>query len=91
MEQCIQGDRVALELHHVPGAGAWLVLFGRDADLVRTGLQHLLWIPFLDQDSQCPLCGKVLDRFCDHAVCPCAGDRNLRYNAIPPRLLRSRP
>ena len=53
--------------------------------LVRTVLQHRLRIPFLDQDSQCSLRGHVLVRFCDHAaVCPCAGDRNLKHN---PRLL----
>ena len=46
-------------------------LFDWDADLVRTASQHRLRILFLDQDPQCPLCGQVLDRFCDHAaVCP---------------------
>ena len=38
---------------------------------------------FSDQDSQCPLCGPVVDRVCDRAaVCSCAGDLYLRHNAV---------
>ena len=48
-----------------------------DADLTRNTLQHCVNI----QDTECPLCGQVLDRLCDHAaVCPC-GDRNERHDA----------
>ena len=54
----------SLELHRVPGAGAWLVLgpksllFDWDADLTRTSLERPLRFPFLDQDTRC----YVLDR-----------------------------
>ena len=79
----------SLELHQVPGAGAWLVggtrspLFGWDADFVRTTVQHRLRIPFSDEDSQCSSCGQVLARFCDRAaVCPFARDRNVRHNGF---------
>ena len=40
-------------------------------------------IPFLTQDTQWVLCSHVMDRIGDHAaVCPCAGDRNRRHNAV---------
>ena len=49
----------------------------------RTALQHRPRIPSLDQDAQCPVCGQVLDRFCDHVVvCPCGRDRNRRHTAV---------
>ena len=36
-----------------------------------------------DPETDCSLCGQVLDLFCDHAtVCPCAGDRNRRHNVV---------
>ena len=38
-----------------------------DAELIQRALQHHLRIPFLAQDTQCPLCGQVLDVFCEHA------------------------
>ena len=58
-------------------------LFHWDADLTRAAVQHRLRIPFRDQDTRCPLCGSVLDRFCDlAAVRPCAGDRECRHKAI---------
>ena len=76
---------IGCPLNYVPRAKAWPVegpnlhLFDWDADLVRTALQHRLRDAFLDRDSQDALRGQVLDRFCDHAaVCPCAGDRNLK-------------
>ena len=38
-----------------------------DAELIQRALQHHLRIPFLAQDTQCPLCGQVLDGICEHA------------------------
>ena len=78
MERATQGDRIFLELHQVPGAGAWLVgganspLFDWDAELTRTAMQHRLRI-LCFQDTQCPLCGPS-PRSCRSL--PCAGDRN---------------
>ena len=89
MESATQGDQIPLELHQALGGGAcwWevpthLSLSGTPTSDV-PALQHRLRIPILDQDTHCPLCGKVLDCLYDHAaVCPCARD---------PCLLRSRP
>ena len=96
MQQAPQVDRISLEFHQVPWAGAWLgrpdsPLFDWGTDFARTALQHRLRVPFLAQDSQCPSCGQVLACFCDHAAtCPRAGDHNRRQRGGP-RLLRSRP
>ena len=42
-----------------------------------------LRMPIWDCDAACGLCGEVLDRWCDHALC-CGGrgDRVIRHNAV---------
>jgi hypothetical protein len=78
-----------IALTSLPGAGAWLtappVDDGReiDAPLFQIALKRRLRMPVYDQDSHCPLCGQVLDKFGDHAlVCQCGGDRTVRHHAI---------
>ena len=58
MQHATHGDQISR-------AGDWLVggsnspLFDWAADLTRTALPHR--ILFLDQDTQCPMCGQVLE------------------------------
>ena len=51
--------------------------------LLRVALQRRLRLPVWDCDSACGLCGEVLDRWGDHALC-CGGggDRVLRHSAV---------
>ena len=70
MEQATEGDWISLDLHHVPGDGAWrtqlaTLQLGRRPHPYRLASppSHLLSPP-----GQRPLCGQVLDRFCDHAA-----------------------
>ena len=51
--------------------------------LFRTALRRRLRMPIWDGDTACGLCGEVLDRWGDHAIC-CSGggDRVLRHNAV---------
>ena len=51
--------------------------------LFRTALRRRLRMPIWDSDTACGLCGEVLDRWGDHAIC-CSGggDRVLRHNAV---------
>ena len=77
MQQATLLDRISVELHHVPGAGACLEggpnspPVNWDADFTGTARRHPLRVPFLDPDAKCPLGGQVPDRFC-----PSAADRN---------------
>ena len=49
-------------------------------DTARTSLYG---VPFSDEDSICPLCHAVQDRFMDHGlVCGCGGDRTKRHNCL---------
>jgi hypothetical protein len=46
-------------------------------------LKRRLRMQVYDDDSCCPCCGLVLDKWGDHAlVCQCGGDRTVRHNAI---------
>ena len=46
-------------------------------------LRRWLRMPFADEDTECPMCGDVLDSFGDHAlVCACGGDRTRRHNLL---------
>ena len=70
-----QGHRISLKLHQVRGAGAWLV---GGTTLCNTTSASL----FRPGQTVHP---KSYTDFYDHAaVCPCAGDRNRRHNAIKP-------
>ena len=79
--------RVAhLSLNRIPGAGAWLFALPDSleshipAPLFRVSL---LRMPIWSQDTNCPLCGQVMDQWCDHAlVCGCSGDRVTRHNLV---------
>ena len=72
-----------------PGSGAWLTATSASSvthipsPLFRTALRCRLRMPIWDHDSACSLCGEVLDRWGDHAIC-CSGggDRVLRHNAV---------
>ena len=83
------GNLISLKFHRVPGTGAWLIgscassFFNFNPDLVRSELQRRFRIPFFARETQCTVCGQLVDRFCNlAAVCPCAGDRDRRHNAV---------
>ena len=76
-------------LNRVPGAGAWLFALPDSPDthipppLFRVSLRRRLRMPIWSQDSNCSLCGQVLDKVGDHALaCGCGGDRVSRHNLI---------
>ena len=81
--------RVAhLSLNRIPGAGAWLFALPDPleshipAPPFRVSLRRLRF-PIWTQDSNCTLCGQVMDQWSDHAlVCGCGGDRVTRHNLI---------
>ena len=51
--------------------------------LFRIGLRRRLRMPVWSQDTNCSLCGQVMDKWGDHAlVCGCGGDRVIRHNMI---------
>ena len=58
-----------------PGSGAWLTATPASPDthipspLFRTALRRRLRMPIWDNDTACGLCGEVLDRWGDHAIC----------------------
>ena len=92
MPQASQEDQTSIKLRQVPGAepGQWrarLLLFECDADLIRTALQHRLCTHFLAQDTQCLVCGQVLDCFLCSCV-PMRGPRERQTQRGGPRLLR---
>ena len=82
--------RVAhLSLNRLPGAGAWLFALPDSAEshipppLFRVSILRRLRMPLWDQDTNCSLCGQVMDKWGDHAlVCSCGGDRVVRHNMI---------
>ena len=81
--------RLHLDACRAPGAGAWLTatLASRDLHipslLFQVALQRRLRMPIWECDTACGLCGEVLDRWGDHALCCCGGgNRVLRHNAI---------
>ena len=78
-----------IALNRMPGAGVWLTAppteDGReiDAPLFQIALKRRLRAPVLDCDGFCPCCGRVMDKWGDHALtCDCGGDRTIRHNAI---------
>ena len=51
--------------------------------LHKVTLQRRLRMPVWTQDTNCSLCGQVMDKWGDHAlVCSCGGDRVIRHNMI---------
>ena len=74
--------RVAhFSLNCIPGAGAWLFALPNSlesripAPLFRVGLRRRLRMPIWTQDTNCTLCGHVMDKWGDHTlVCGCGGD-----------------
>ena len=81
--------RYHLAAVRAPGSGAWLTATSASPDtqipspLFRTALRRRLRMPIWDSDTACGLCGEVLDRWGDHAIC-CSGrgDMVLRHNAV---------
>ena len=78
-----------LSLNTLHGAGAWISALPTDGDLrldppsFRVTVARRLRLPIREEDSFCPRCGGIMDRFGDHALtCPCAGDRTRRHNAL---------
>ena len=76
-------------LNRVPGAGAWLFALPDPPEshipppLFRVGLRRRLRVPIWSQDSNCSLCGLILDKWRDNALaCGCGGDRVSRHNLI---------
>ena len=84
--------RVAhLRLNRPPGAGAWLFAVPDSLDshitspLFKVSLRRRLCMSIWSQDTNCTLCGQVMDKWGDHAlVCSCGGDRVIRHNLIRP-------
>ena len=53
------------------------------APLFRVSLRRRLGLPIWSQDTNCTLCGQVMDKGGDHAlVCGCGGDRVTRHNLV---------
>ena len=84
-----------IALTSVEGSGAWLTALPEDderswdAELFRIALKRWCRVPIQDEDTACPCCGGIMDRFGDHALtCPCKGDRTLRHNALRDVLFR---
>ena len=73
--------RVAhLSLNRLPGAGAWLFALPDSLEshipspLFKVSLQRRLRMPVSTQDTNCSLCGQIMDKWGDHAlVCSCGG------------------
>ena len=73
--------RVAhLSLNRLPGAGAWLFALPDSLEshipspLFKVSLRRRLRMPVWTQDTNCSLCGQVMDKWGDHAlVCSCGG------------------
>ena len=82
--------RVAhLSLNRLPGAGAWLFALPDSVEshipspLFKVSILRRLRMPIWAQDTNCSLCGQVMDKWGDHAlVCSCGGDRVVRHNMI---------
>ena len=82
--------RVAhLSLNRLPGAGAWLFALPDSLEshipspLFKVSILRRLRMPIWAQDTNCSLCGQVMDKWGDHAlVCSCGGDRVVRHNMI---------
>ena len=82
--------RVAhLSLNRLPGAGAWLFALPDSLEshipspLFKVSLRRRLRLPIWSQDTNCTLCGQVMDKWGDHAlVCSCGGDRVIRHNLV---------
>ena len=82
--------RVAhLSLNRLPGAGAWLFALPDSAEshipspLFKVSILRRLRMPIWAQDTNCSLCGQVMDKWGDHAlVCSCGGDRVVRHNMV---------
>ena len=54
-----------------------------DAPLFNVTLRHRLRVPVYGEDTFCPCCGQVLDKWGDHALtCACSWDRTIRHNAV---------
>ena len=67
-------------IHHT-GDGAWHHWSRLGPSLMRILVSSVRggFCPSAPLCGQCPLCGKVFGRFCDHArVCPISGDRSIR-------------
>ena len=81
--------RLHFDACRAPGFGAWLMATPASRDLhipspvFRVAMQRRLRMPIWECDTACGLCGEVLDRWGDHALCCCGGgDRVLWHNAI---------
>ena len=82
--------RAHLSLLTAKGAGAfWHATPSRSMHLdmepclYRVVLQRWLRMPFADEDSYCPLCENILDRYGDHCLsCSCGGERTRRHNLL---------
>jgi len=82
--------RAHLELTAAPHAGSWLHAVpspdtGNHMDplLFRTSVLRWLRSPIFSDESACPLCEGVMDKYGDHClVCPAGGDRTKRHNHL---------
>ena len=80
-----RASRLHLDACRAPGAGAWLTATPASRDLhIPSSLFRVAACLFGSvTPTACGLCGEVLDRWGDHALCCCGGaDRFLQHNAI---------
>ena len=78
-----------LSLSRIPGAGAWLFEIPDSleshitAPLFRVSVRRRLRMPIWTQETNCTLCGQVMDKWGDQAlVCGCGGDRVTRHSLV---------
>ena len=79
-----------LNLITASGAGFWLhavpstaLLTPVDSLLYRTMIQRRLRVPLFEDNTHCPFCDDIIDKFGDHCLtCACGGDRTKRHNFL---------